>query len=66
MLRQILRGPWSEREVVSVLQQAAGKNVSVLKVPQALKRGYILNDLAAGVELMPFPNPAQIEFFRSG
>ena len=28
-----------------------------LKVPQALKRGHTLNDLAARVELVPFPNP---------
>ena len=26
-------------------------------VPQALKRGHILNGLAARVELVPFPNP---------
>jgi hypothetical protein len=34
-------------------------------VPQALKRGRILSDLAARVELVPFPNPLQTEFFRN-
>jgi len=30
-----------------------------------LKRGHILSDVAARVELVRFPNPLQIEFFRS-
>jgi hypothetical protein len=34
-------------------------------LPQALKRGHILNDLAARVELVPFPRPFELDFFRS-
>ena len=34
-------------------------------LPQALKRGQILDDLAARVELVPFPFLAFFEFFRS-
>jgi hypothetical protein len=34
-------------------------------LPQALKRGHILNDLAARVELVPFPRPFEFDFFRS-
>jgi len=37
--------------------------VSALNV-QAQKRGHLLNDLEARVELVPFPNPRQVEFFR--
>ena len=33
--------------------------------PQALKRGHILRDLAARVELVPFPNALKTESFRS-
>jgi hypothetical protein len=32
--------------------------------PQALKRGPIFSDLAARVELVPFPKPSRQEFFR--
>jgi len=39
--------------------------MSALNVPQALKRGHILNNVAARVEIVPFPNPLPIEFFRS-
>jgi hypothetical protein len=39
--------------------------MSAWNVAQALKRGHILTDLVARVELVPFPNPHQIEFFRS-
>jgi len=34
-------------------------------IPQALKRRHILNDLAARVELVPFPRPFEFYFFRS-
>jgi hypothetical protein len=34
-------------------------------LPQALKRGHILSDLAARVELVPFPRPFEFDFFRS-
>jgi len=33
--------------------------------PQALKRGHILNDLAARVKLVPFPRPFELDFFRN-
>jgi hypothetical protein len=32
---------------------------------QALKRGPILNGLAARVELVPFPKARKLEFFRN-
>jgi hypothetical protein len=34
-------------------------------LPQALKRGPIFSDLAARVELVPFPNRLEAEFFRN-
>jgi len=39
--------------------------VSASNTPQALKHEHILNDLEARVELVPFPNLVQMEFFRS-
>ena len=53
------------------MQPAAAKEAaekvfqSEESVPQALKRGHILNGLAARVELVPFPNPSRTEFFRN-
>jgi hypothetical protein len=38
---------------------------SARKIPQALKRGHISNDSTARVELVPFPKPFELEFFRS-
>jgi len=35
------------------------------RVPQALKRGRIFSDIVARVELVPFPNTFQTEFFRN-
>lgn len=39
--------------------------MSALKVPQALKRGHVLNDSVALVEFVLFANPLQIELSRS-
>ncbi len=35
------------------------------RLPQALKRGFIFSDLAARVELVPFPIWLEPEFFRN-
>jgi hypothetical protein len=46
--------------------EAAEKMIaSARKIPQALKRGHISNDSTARVELVPFPKPFELEFFRS-
>jgi hypothetical protein len=46
--------------------QAAEKLISAIpSPPQALKRGHILNDLAARVKLVPFPTPFELDFFRN-
>ena len=36
-----------------------------MSLRHALKREHLFDDLAAGVELVPFPNPLQTEFVRS-
>jgi hypothetical protein len=47
-------------------EQAAEKVIESAKsTPQALKRGHILNDLAARVNSCPSQNPSESEFFRS-
>jgi hypothetical protein len=47
-------------------EEVAEKLVAPAKsLPQALKRGSIFIDLAARVELVPFPNPLEPEFFRN-
>jgi hypothetical protein len=35
------------------------------RLPQALKRGYILGYLSARLNVVPFPSPLESEFFRS-
>jgi hypothetical protein len=48
------------------LEQAAEKLVSnVQSIPQALKLGHMLSELAARVELVPFPRPLESDLFRS-
>ena len=47
-------------------QEVAEKVVNhAQRLPQALKRGHILNDLVARVELVPFPRRFELDFFRS-
>jgi len=46
----------------TALQAAEKVFQSEESVPQALKRGHILNGLAARVELVPFPNSSRTEF----
>jgi hypothetical protein len=47
-------------------EEAAEKLAATAKsLPQALKRGAIFSDLAARVELVPFPNRLEAEFFRN-
>jgi hypothetical protein len=47
-------------------EQAAEKLIHTAEGgPQALKRGHILNDLAARVKLVPFPRPFELDFFRN-
>ena len=52
--------------VSGTAEQAAEKLIARAKsCPQALKRRRVLNGLAARVELVPFPEPNEKEFFRS-
>ena len=47
-------------------QEVAEKVVNhAQRLLQALKRGHILNDLVARVELVPFPRRFELDFFRS-
>jgi len=56
----------STLSLVPVIQVAAEKvGNKAESIPQALKRRHILNDLAARVELVPFPRPFELDFFRS-
>jgi hypothetical protein len=51
--------------VSSAASTVCGKSVEGAKsVPQALKRGHILNDLMARVKLVPFPLVLESKFFR--
>jgi hypothetical protein len=46
-------------------EEAAEKVIERAKsTPQALKRGHILNDLAARVNSCPSQNPSESEFFH--
>jgi hypothetical protein len=51
--------------LATALQAAEKVFQSEESVPQALKRGHIVNGLSARVELVPFPDPSRTEFFRS-
>jgi hypothetical protein len=48
--------------IAEEVAEKVGNNAQSL--PQALKRGHVLKDLAARVELVPFPRPFELEFFR--
>jgi hypothetical protein len=43
--------------MIAALEAAEKVVINVRSLPQALKRGHILNDLTARVELVPFPRP---------
>jgi len=61
----VLETPCSPRAEARPKESAEKVVHNDKSIPQALKRGYILNDLAARVELVPFPRAFALEFFRS-
>jgi hypothetical protein len=60
------RHPAPEGAALTARLKTAEKLAAPAKsLPQALKRGPIFSDLAARVELVPFPNRLEAEFFRN-